>query len=172
DLLIVYWLQNVAIGASYFRRILSLDKFSTKNFRINGRAVEPTPATKRTTAFFFAVHYGFFHVGYLVFILAQAGGIEIGLGLIACAVAFVIDHAYSYRYNRELDRQGTPNIGTMMFTPYLRVVPMHITIILGAVAFESIGVLFFGILKTAADVAMHHVEHRVLGKRDEPEAKR
>ena len=33
--------------------------------------------------------------------------------------------------NRDLDRQGTPNIGTLMFTPYIRIVPMHITIILG-----------------------------------------
>jgi hypothetical protein len=168
DLMSVYWLQSVAIGGSYFMRIMSLEKFSTKNFRINDRSVEPTPKTKRQTAFFFLMHYGIFHGVYLVFIVTDSdGGFELTPGLVVCAIAFAIDHMYSYRYNRELDRQGTPNIGTMMFTPYLRIIPMHIAIVIGAVAMSSAGVLLFGVLKTFADVAMHYVEHRVLGRRSE-----
>jgi hypothetical protein len=67
---------------------------------------------------------------------------------------------YSYRYNRDVDRQGTPNIGTLMFVPYLRIVPMHLTIVFGiSRAHSTIGLLFFGGLKTAADMAMHYVEH-------------
>ena len=159
----VYWVQSVVIGVSYLARILSLDKFSTANFKINDRPVEPTRATKLQTAGFFAVHYGLFHAVYLIFIAAEApAGTLIDPWTWASALAFAVNHAYSYRYNRELDRQGTPNIGAMMFTPYVRIVPMHIAIIVGAMSASTVGILIFGVLKTIADVVMHHVEHRAL----------
>jgi hypothetical protein len=164
ELMLIYWVQSVIIGISYVSRIASLDKFSTENFRINNRAVEPTASTKRQTAIFFCVHYGFFHVGYLIFIFAKAPASMIAdLGLVVCSVAFAVNHLFSYRYHRDLDRQGTPNIGTLMFTPYLRIVPMHLTIVLGASIGGSAGLLFFGVLKTAADAAMHVIEHRRIG---------
>jgi hypothetical protein len=161
DLMLVYWIQSVIIGVSYFFRILNLDEFSTKNFRINDRNVDPTTATKRFTAIFFAFHYGFFHIVYLVFLTVGArDGPLLDLGLLICSAVFVVNHCYSYRYNRELDRQGTPNIGTLMFTPYLRIVPMHLTLVFGATQLLStLGILVFGGLKTVADVAMHYVEH-------------
>src|SRR5262249_1035082 len=58
ELIFVYWVQSVVIGASYFARILSLDKFSTANFTINDRPVAQTPAAKLQVAGFFALHYG------------------------------------------------------------------------------------------------------------------
>ena len=161
DLMLVYWLQSVVIGVSYFFRILNLDKFSTENFQINNRNVEPDAATRRFTACFFALHYGFFHMGYLVFILVEGeNGPLLDMGLLICSVVFAINHYFSYRYNRELDSQGTPNIGTLMFTPYIRIVPMHLTIVFGATQILStLGFLFFGGLKTIADIMMHYVEH-------------
>jgi hypothetical protein len=166
DLMAVYWLQSIVIGVSYFMRIMSLEKFSTENFRINDQPVDPTPETKRKTAFFFLLHFGGFHAAYLVFILTETpGGFVPGFGFLVCAVAFAFNHAFSYRHNREADRRGQPNIGTMMFTPYLRVIPMHLTIVFGAVAMGTSGVLLFGLLKLAADVVMHHVEHRLLARR-------
>ncbi len=165
DLMAVYWAQSVIIGVSYVSRVLKLESFSTEGFRINNRAVAPTAATKRQTAGFFALHFGFFHVVYLVFILAETGpGILFELGFVACAVAFGFNHLYSYRYHRELDRQGTPNIGKLMFTPYARIVPMHLTIIFGATMAGGPGLLLFGVLKTAADLVMHVLEHRALRK--------
>jgi hypothetical protein len=166
DLMFVYWLQSVTIGASYCARILALDKFSTEGFKINGRAVAPTAATKRQTATFFAIHYGMFHAVYLLFIGAEAPpGTFADLQLWGCGVAFAVNHVFSYRYNHAADRHGTPNIGTLMFTPYLRIVPMHLTIVFGLMASDAFGLLFFGILKTVADVAMHAVEHRLLARR-------
>ena len=78
----------------------------------------------------------------------------------------MINHYYSYRYHRESDRRGTPNIGTLMFTPYARVLPMHLTIIFGASMIGG-GVLFFGILKTIADVVMHQIEHKIIASSSE-----
>lgn len=161
DLMLVYWVQSVMIGLSYFFRILSLDQFSTENFTINDRCVDPTPETKRYTAFFFLLHYGFFHVFYLVFIVAEApNGPLIDGALLICIAVFAINHSFSYRYNRDLDRRGSPNIGTLMFTPYLRIVPMHLTIVFGVTqVLSTFGLLFFGGLKTVADILMHYVEH-------------
>lgn len=161
SLMIVYWMQSVAIGVSNVYRILALERFSTENFTMNDRPVDPTPATRRQVAAFFAFHYGFFHVGYLVFILAEG---ERGLlsepWVWSCALVFAVNHAFSYRYHRDLDRRGTPNIGTLMFMPYVRIVPMHLTIVFGGfLAHSGLGVLVFGTLKTAADIAMHAIEH-------------
>jgi hypothetical protein len=54
-----------------------------------------------------------------------------------------------------------PNIGTLMFFPYARVVPMHLLIVLAAsLGSESVtALLIFLLLKTGADVIMHMVEH-------------
>lgn len=164
DMMLVFWIQSVIIGISYVARIASLDRFSTENFYINDKPVDPTPETKRFTAGFFAVHYGFFHLGYAIFLLSgEYGDPQLNWDLIVCAVAFAVNHAYSYRYHRDVDESGTPNIGTMMFTPYARIVPMHLTIVFGVTA-TSGGVLFFGVLKSIADVVMHQVEHKIISK--------
>ena len=82
-------------------------------------------------------------------------------------IAFAINHSYSYRYHRDHDRNGTPNIGTMMFTPYVRIVPMHLTIIFGSTLSAGMGNFLFGIGKTIADAIMHAVEHRMIARRSE-----
>lgn len=171
SLMAIYWGQSVVIGIGNFFRLLALDRFSTENFKINDRPVDPTPATKWQVAVFFAFHYGLFHFVYLMFLTVGTRGktaSDFGLfdaGFWLCIAAFAINHVWSYRYNRDIDRRGTPNIGTLMFTPYLRIVPMHLTILFGSLlAHSAAGVLLFGFLKTAADVAMHIVEHRQLKK--------
>ncbi|HEY7841420.1 MAG TPA: DUF6498-containing protein [Gammaproteobacteria bacterium] len=167
SLMLVYWSQSVAIGFSYFLRILSLEKFSTENFYINKQPVQPTQGTKVQVAFFFAFHYGFFHFIYLMFLVVDVrnGPPELDIWFWLCAAAFFLNHFWSYRYNRDIDRMGTPNIGTLMFTPYLRIVPMHLTIIAGGLMTESGGaLLLFGVLKTLADVGMHVAEHAQLRK--------
>lgn len=171
-LMLLYWGQSVVIGIANVFRMLALERFSTENFTINNRPVEPTTATKIQVAAFFAVHYGFFHFVYLMFI-GFRGGAEslVSPWFWACTAAFALNHLWSYRYNRDLDRQGTPNIGTLMFTPYIRIVPMHLTIIFGGMLFDGrFALLLFGALKTVADVVMHFVEHaqlqRVRGGRE------
>jgi hypothetical protein len=155
------------IGVSNVFRILALDRFSTTDFTINNRRVQPTPATKVKVAAFFSVHYGLFHLAYLVFVLFDARGEPLmNAWFWAGAVGFALNHLWSYRYNRDLDRQGTPNVGTLMFTPYLRIIPMHFTILTGGLLGQgAASLLLFGALKTVADVAMHVVEHARLKSR-------
>ncbi|MBI4006107.1 MAG: hypothetical protein HY356_05520 [Gammaproteobacteria bacterium] len=170
SLMMLYWGQSVIIGIANVFRMLALDRFSTENFTMNGQQVDPTTSTKRQVAAFFAIHYGFFHAGYLVFLLGFLFNDSDGETLLvpwffACIAVFAVNHLWSYRYNRDLDQRGTPNIGTLMFTPYLRIVPMHLTIIFGGLFVNSgFGLLLFGTLKTLADAGMHLVEHAQLKK--------
>jgi hypothetical protein len=169
ELLLVYWVQNVVIGASFFIRILSLENFSTEGFTINERPVEETPASKRKVALFFAVHFGLFHFVYLMFLAAggtrDGAAPDFGLDFWVCVLAFVVNHVYSLRENVRNDRRGRPNLGTLMFLPYARVVPMHLAIILGGAPFMAgTTLLLFMALKVGADVTMHTVEHHTLQK--------
>jgi len=165
-LLIIYWGQSVIIGFFNWRRILNFKKFSTKNFTINHHSVQPTQKTKREVAWFFLFHYGFFHFVYLIFIsidietLNQTTWIGIAIGIFT----FAVNHFFSYKHNLEKDSERVPNIGTVMFFPYLRIIPMHLTIIFGGMfAKEStIVLLIFLGLKTFADVLMHVIEHSKL----------
>lgn len=190
-----YWCQSVIIGWFARKRILALHDFSAGGFRINDQPVDATVPTKARVANFFALHYGGFHLIYLLFLvvlsgilvagvvapelvqapadeLAQAGRLRVYdpllvLGLAAC---FWFSHRASHREHLTADLAHPPNIGTLMFLPYLRVVPMHLTIILAIPLGGAGGVLLFGTLKTVADVLMHRFEHRLLQKAKKPEA--
>ena len=165
----IYWGQSVVIGYFNVHRILDLEKFSTKNFTINDKPVDPTPETQRKTAGFFALHYGLFHFAYLVFLLGEAG-IQHTFPLIyvaLCMLAFYFNHRFSYHYNRERERDDIPNIGHIMFFPYLRIIPMHLMIVMGGkfLGSNSSALLTFLLLKAAADVTMHMVEHAMARSR-------
>lgn len=166
DLMAAYWAQSVIIGIANYFRIRGLDRFSTEGFSINNKPAQETPDVRRSTANFFALHYGLFHAVYFMF-LSKQGGIETfsDLWFLVAAATFAVNHFFSYRVNAARDRQGRPNIGTLMFLPYLRVIPMHLTVIVGGLIIASpAALLLFGMLKTAADVAMHAVEHALLRK--------
>jgi hypothetical protein len=161
DLLWIYWGQSVIIGYYNVHRIVDLDQFSTDGLLFNNRPVEPTRETQRRTAVCFALHYGLFHLGYGVFLLTTFR-IQAGFplaGVLLCLLAFYFNHRYSYRYNRERDR--VPNVGTLMFFPYVRIIPMQLMILLGSryAGDNTAALVLFLLLKTAADVATHVIEH-------------
>lgn len=172
DLMAAYWAQSVIIGIANFFRIRGLDRFSTEGFSINDTPAQETPAVRRSTANFFALHYGLFHAVYFMF-LSKSGGIEAFADrwFLVAAALFAVNHFFSYRVNAARDRRGRPNIGTLMFLPYLRVIPMHLTLLIGGLVIASpAALLLFGVLKTAADAAMHAVEHALLRKGELPPA--
>lgn len=167
EIMWIYWQQSVAIGATNFIRMRNLKEFSTKGLTSNGRPVPETPEGARSTANFFALHYGFFHLGYAVFLFAMPGDESGGLSALdrllgaVAVVGLVASHVFSLRYNAARDfRARRPNLGALMFYPYLRILPMHLTIILGG-AVAGLSLPLFMLLKTLADGGMHVVEHRI-----------
>ena len=164
----VFWAQSVFIGAINVVRMLSLKEFSTDGVKVNGRRPSVSVGTKYQMATFFAFHYGFFHFGYFFFLWEQGpltsfDPMTLILGGF-CALGLFGAHSFSFVHNLSRDfRHKAPNIGTIMMYPYLRIIPLHITIIFGS-GFGAPATLLFLILKTAADCGMHMVEHYLFQK--------
>lgn len=161
EMMLLYWVQSIVIGLTNALRILALGEFSTENFQINDVQPPATAGTKVQVAVFFLVHFGIFHAAYLAFLLTDGDWRAVlGPAFVLSAAGFVAHHGFSLAYNIAVDRAGRPNIGALMFTPYLRIIPMHLTIVFGVfLVHDAIGVLVFGVLKTLADGLMHLVEH-------------
>lgn len=163
-----YWIQSVIIGWYSRKRMLALTNFTTEGLTSNGKTVEATRAGARSAANFFALHYGFFHFVYFMFLAQGASQLTLWdyVAFAGLALSFAVNHGVSYRQNIEADVRGRPNLGVLLFLPYLRVIPMHITILVGgAVAGQATAtILLFVVMKTTADVLMHKAEHAMLQK--------
>jgi len=168
----IYWSQSVIIGFVNVLRILSLKDFSTKGVKASWGPARATTAFKLQIAGFFAAHYGGFHLVYafflLIFTFTNKAGTAIGLqdfvyiGLLAAV--FFATHFFSFQVNKGRDKDKQ-NIGRVMMFPYARIIPMHLTIIFGGVFLaggqgSASVMLLFMALKTAADIAMHYLEHK------------
>lgn len=173
----VYWVQSIIIGFFQFLRILSLKKFTSENFTINNEQVlfsrnKPTLSKSQTkvfTAFFFMFHYGFFHFIYAIFLFNLFRNQTFDfIYLFIGGFIFFINHTFSYFHNEQvlsnqnriIDEQKVQNIGMLVFTPYARIIPMHLIIIFGALLGQSALIVFL-LLKTLADLLMHTIKHQV-----------
>ncbi|MEK7794803.1 MAG: DUF6498-containing protein [Candidatus Hydrogenedentota bacterium] len=163
EVLWIYWGQSVVIGLSNFVRILGLREFSTAGFSMYGRPAPESRKTKRHSAGSFLVHYGFFHFIY-AFFLTSAKPLKLFApdDLIYMLVAlggFALSHGYSLLHNKADDfRHRKPDLGTLVFYPYLRILPMHLVMGGGLIAGAS-AISIFMIMKTFTDVGMHMAEH-------------
>jgi len=159
-----YWIQSVVIGWYARKRMLGLDRFTTKGFTSGGQPVPVNEQGKRSTANFFALHYGGFHAGYLVFLFSSHAVSDIWdlLVLIACGFSFVLSQRATYAEQHAADLRGIPNLGKLMATPYLRIVPMHVAILLGAGAGDGAPMLIlFTALKTLSDIGLDIVDRKL-----------
>ncbi len=152
-----YWIQSVITGAYARKRMLDLAQFSTEGFTSGNRPVPKNEHGKRSTANFFVLHYGGFHPGYLVFLLAEhrvSGLWNISI-LLACGVSFVLSQRNTYAMQHAADLRGTPNPGKLMFMPHVRILPMHLGIIFGSGLGSGVfSLVLFTALKTLSDIAL------------------
>lgn len=144
NLLWVYWIQSVVIGYFNFRRMRE---------------------AQSSQAFFFAMHYGIFHVTYLGFLAAwpaelwgNAGALDVPF-IVVSGVIFLANHTFSYFYHAA--HSAPQNSDTLFWYPYARVLPMHLAI-LTAAFLGALALPLFLALKTIADLVMHIIEHRYL----------
>ncbi len=161
----VYWGQSVMIGVVNVIRIMCLEEFSTEGFTSGGKPVPETSRGKANTAGFFAVHYGFFHLIYALFLTrGMLGGRMSGwmpaTVLLNVAIFGAVHGFPLWRTHGHDLRSKRPNLGALMFYPYIRILPMHLTIILGS-AFPQGALPLFILLKTGSDVALHLVEQKM-----------
>lgn len=182
-----FFIQSLVIGVLARRRILALGEFQAEGVLVNGRPLPSGERGKRMIANFFAMHFGIFHLVYLIFLIAftllagESGMVpvhsdgevvEVAMGRIDAfdwlvfaliGIAFWRSHALSQREHLAADLAGRPSIGKLMFLPYLRVLPMHFMIVFGMLLGGGPwGLALFVALKTAADIGMHRLEHALL----------
>ena len=184
----IYWLQSVIIGAVNVVRILGQKNISFENIKIEGMGAGALPLDKLQTkkaqdmiriffAAFFSLHYGGFHLVYMVFLIAFSShvpftfnGAETGVSLGSASAAavllsglgFAIHHVLSYLEERR-DIAGQPQpvvkVWAIMFRPYARILPLHLIIIFGPIAAIAFGnawvFVAFMVLKTIADIALY-----------------
>lgn len=161
-----YWLQSLVIGWYAGRRMLALQAFSTEGFHMGNQRVSEDVRGKRMTVMFFACHYGFFHFVYFFFLTGMAALSDPTdlLTVLACGLAFAFAQRQTFRQQVAADAHGRPNLGVLMFLPYLRIVPIHLTIILGAATGDLISLFVFIPLKTVADIALDRLDRRMAEK--------
>ena len=175
EVLWIYWIQSVIIGVFNFIKIISLKEFSTAGFRRGaGGELPPTKAAKISTGIFFLLHYGFFHFVYAMFLGGLSGITRTSSSgakpdyLLFTSLIFFISYLIEYIQSTRTPPEEIPNLGVIMFAPYFRIIPMHMTIILGGFlsmlgSFFSVDinyaiiVLFVGI-KTFVDLVTHAVD--------------
>ena len=161
SLMALYWAQSVIIGIAHVFRILLLHQYTTGRFTYDGQRTVPRFSDKWVAAFSFIIYYGFMHAMYLAFILDFAEDQTVfDIWYWVCAGVFSLNHIWSFFYNINLDRHGTPDLSKLLEIPLIRILPMHITMIVANVFVNTIaGLMLFGSLKTLVDVCLHLDEH-------------
>jgi hypothetical protein len=167
----IYWGQSVVIG------ILNLVRmwYWTGSRDIDPRDVSDEVNSDRSgRAAFFLLHYGGFHAFFFWFIFTSKLGPPMDsaqwLGVVTGILAFALVHLFSWWRNEGPGgRARERSLEFLMFYPYLRVAPMHFTLVVGSAMPEGLFALFF-LLKTPVDVVMHLVERGLFRDVPSPEA--
>lgn len=173
DLLIAYWTENLVIGIFNVFKILLAQGSESEHqisMTVNDRPLQSL--SKAYQASFFFTHYGIFTFVHGVFVFGMFSEYEGAVfpyafyGIIGFSLAVFFSHAFSFFYNFVGKREYLRNSPSYYFAlPYSRIIPVHITIIVGAFIAESTGltlpvVILFSILKIGVDLAGHSYEHR------------
>ena len=156
DLLLVYWLQSIIIGIFQIIKILGVKNSNAEGFI--GDDSHPRPTTdkdKRQLALYFAVSYGLFHLAYFLFLFSSFRDLK---GSLILGGVFLLNHLFSFFINWRKDSLRRQNLAYIFLQPYARIIPMHFFILFG-VFFAWIPIIYFQVLKTAADIISHNIEH-------------
>jgi len=122
----IYFSQSVFIGLGNTVRMACLKKFETQNFLINNKRVEASSKTKWGSTLFFMVHYGMFHFVYFIFLIVISidNGSKLDTKLVLLNMALIAGNTIISTWSTILsDREETPSMSKLFFTPYLRIVP-------------------------------------------------
>ncbi|MES2777848.1 MAG: DUF6498-containing protein [Bacteroidota bacterium] len=155
-LIFLYWAQSVLIGVVNFFDLLTVRHIKPGSMKMNNQPVEDSARGKGCVALFFLVHYGIFHLVYMVFVLVENFR-TINFHFVLIGVAILGVQLVGDFIRRKINQDDKPvNIGKMFFLPYARIVPMHFMILLPKFIHLDNFTVFI-ILKIVMDLLMHFV---------------
>lgn len=146
-----YFLQSLQIGARYwFLEVYQQFRAKHKQWFM---------------AFFFVIHFGGFHAGYLVFLLILGAKADTDTAALFSALKFnalFLFIQYIIFIVQELTKYTPDHSRVFFFVPYARIIPMHIIIILGInVSGSGLGTFdVFVLLKIISDLFLNVVFDR------------
>jgi hypothetical protein len=156
SLMFLYWSENVVIG---FFTVLKM--FFSKGGSVSGTS----PELKAFFIPFFVVHFGLFTLVHGIFVIILFHSLQFNLlGVTIGFLSICLSHLTSFMTNfiskGEYLKQSPESL---FFSPYKRVIVMHLTVIFGAIFvlnnYSFAAVVILVVLKTVTDLASHIVEH-------------
>ena len=190
-LLAIYWFQSVTIGFFNFLKILYLKQsplltriFSCLFFAFHYGFFHFVyiifiVVFYMLNEFMSTVDGGTYSVNSLSSFFNLTGGVAAssislmdGIFIPLIFILFFINHFYSFQTYKKNLGKTKHTIASLMFMPYLRIFPMHLTIIFGfgflmsslgkgaLAGTDWIALLLFLVLKAATDVIAHVYEHK------------
>jgi hypothetical protein len=161
EIMWVYWFQSVGIGVIWFLRLWTVKNvYVEKDFSSIG---DPKSSFgRKLNALFLIFHYGLFHVVYLAFLAGKNEEVVLR-PIYFMALIFFANQLFSFIYHKDWSNTKPVKYGKLVFMPYLRIVPMHITIIGASILKDKLNInlehtlviVIFLVLKTVADVSMY-----------------
>jgi hypothetical protein len=175
EIVALYWAENLVIGFYTVLRILLVRPPEGKGLLV---------VANLFAAVFFTVHYGMFCLVHGVFVFSllgrdasvienfpslRAAGTVFQGGTLLALAALVASHGVSFVRNYLFGREyRDTTVNDQMFSPYPRIVVLHVAILFGAFAIQALGSPVFLLVllvigKTILDLVLHRREHRKRG---------
>ena len=161
----IYWLQSVIIGLFNFIDLLTIKNYDAADFKMNDAPL--TEKNKGCMAWFFLLHFGFFHLVYGIFLLVDFGFLNVDrIFLLIGVAAFLLETISGFIKRKQFEEEVKLSIGTIFFLPYLRVVPMHLMILIPAFTGIKASLIFL-VLKMAADIFSYMLYRFIFSKNNQ-----
>jgi len=126
----LYWCLSVLIGLFKFFELYTTKNVLAGDFTLNGKAIDPAKS-RGCYSWFFLLHYQIFHIGYFIFLSIQFGFDNTDRGFLEMGLWSLLGlQLIHFVQNKIIFKSYTPKLSNLFFTPYLRIIPMHLTIIL------------------------------------------
>ena len=162
----LYWCQSVLLGTFNFFDMLTLKTVKADSMTINGKPATPGQA-KGCLPVFFLFHYGIFHLVYFVFLAVDLKFSNVDFTFLKWAIFGILFNQIIHFVQNKTKYADVPrSIGVMFITPYLRIVPMHLTILLPKFIGMTPAITFL-VLKTVFDLISHIATTRYYWNKEE-----
>ncbi len=168
EVLLLFWSESAVIGIYNILKMIKA-KGMPQGLEMNGKKVavkneEDLKKLKYIIVPFFIMHYGAFMFAHLIFLsvfLTRGGFFNflVALPLVFFgALGFLISHGISYYTNYIRGKEyEKADVGKLLFSPYTRIIPMHIAIIFSFMSGAPVMILV--VIKTIIDLTAHFMEH-------------